>query len=72
MPIDHVGSMVSLAKQMRMDLDRNSLETRVQTETLRLLLTTLIDLGTPNAPVMHAQAARTVAETIAGFNNGQQ
>lgn len=63
--IDHVGSAVNLAKQMRMDLDPDSLETRVPTATLRLLLDMLIDLGSPGLPIMQIEQRKTVAEMIA-------
>ena len=40
--------MVNLAKTVLSGVDRKKLETPVQTETLCLLLETLIDLGTPD------------------------
>lgn len=42
-----LASTVNLAKSWLMTLDRRQLETPVPTETLRLFLSTLIDLGTP-------------------------
>ena len=67
MPIDHTGSCVNLAKQMLMDLDSAAINTAVQTETLRMLLEKLIELGSPQVQVMQAERARTVAETIRSF-----
>ena len=44
---DQIASAVALARGMKATLDYGRLETSVQTGTLGLLLTTLIDLGTP-------------------------
>jgi|HubBroStandDraft_1064217.scaffolds.fasta_scaffold26111_3 hypothetical protein len=68
MAIDHVGSMVNLAKQMKLDLTGVGERTEVQTATLRLLLDTLIEVGTPNIQKLQVDAARTVAQMIEGFN----
>ena len=43
--IDDTASAVNTAKGILMTLDKNRLETPVQTEQLRWLLQTLIDLG---------------------------
>lgn len=45
--IDRTASAVNLARSMLSTLDRSRLETPVQTETLRMLLETIVDLGTP-------------------------
>jgi hypothetical protein len=45
MPIDHTASAVNRAKDILMVLDKHRLETPVQTEELRWLLQTLVDLG---------------------------
>lgn len=50
------GTVFALAKQMLMDLDRNSLSTPVPTATLELLLTTLIGALGPPQPPMPATA----------------
>lgn len=44
---DRTASVVALARNVLGGVDKSRLETPVQTETLRLLLETLIDLGTP-------------------------
>jgi len=62
--IDQVGSCVNLAKQMRRDLDMTALTTPVQTHTLKMLLDLVVELGEPQAPAMHEQRARTVAEMV--------
>lgn len=68
MPIDHIGSMVNLARQRLMDLDLKTLKTEIGTHELKVLLETLISLGTPEAPkIMDAEARKTVAERIARF-----
>ena len=45
MPIDQTASAVNTAKGILMSLDKNKLETPVQTEQLRWLLQTLVELG---------------------------
>lgn len=50
------GTIFALAKQMLMDLDRNTLTTAVPTATLELLLTTLIGALGPPQPPMPATA----------------
>ena len=47
--IDQTASAVNAAKAILMGLDKNRIETPVQTEHLRWLLQTLVDLGT--API---------------------
>lgn len=64
MPIDHVGSTVNLAKQLRMDLDLSAEFFKINPHTFKMLLDTLIDLGEPNVPVMQTERAKTVAESI--------
>lgn len=44
--IDQIASAVNRAKAILMDLDKKRIETPVQTEELRWLLNTLVDLGT--------------------------
>lgn len=61
---DQTASTVSLARQILQGIDRRSLNTPVQTESLVLLLTTFIDLATPRHP-SHEAAARTVATNMA-------
>lgn len=62
MPIhDRTASTVNLAKSWLFTLDRSKIDTAVPTETLRLWLETLIDLGTPSsAHEVGDSAARTV------------
>jgi hypothetical protein len=65
MPIhDTVASTVNLAKSWLFTLDRSKIETAVPTETLRLWLETLIDLGTPSTDHAIADAA---ARTVMGM-----
>lgn len=65
--IDRTATTVNLAKSILFGLDRKSLETPVQTQTLILLLDTLIDLGTPSVGQKVGDGAmRTVmAHTVA-------
>jgi len=62
MPVhNQTASTVMLAKSWLLTLDSSQVETRVPTESLRLWLTTLVDLGTPSeAEAVATGAARTV------------
>jgi hypothetical protein len=62
MPVHNAtASVVALAKSWLMTLDRTRLDTPVPTETLRLWLETIIDLGTPSADhTLGDSAMRTV------------
>ncbi len=62
MPIhNQTASVVNLAKSWLMTLERSRIETPMPTETLRLILETLIELGTPAAAHEVADAGvRTV------------
>jgi hypothetical protein len=44
---DRTASVLALARNILGGIDKSRLETPVQTESLRLLLETLIELGTP-------------------------
>lgn len=73
---DRTASVLSLARNILSGLDKSRLETPVQTESLRLLLTTLIELGTPptvqkvadgaNRTVMGLQTMVSEAEKARG------
>lgn len=66
---DRIATTVNLAKSIRMGLDKSTIETPVQTETLRLLLDTLIDLGTPPAVQKVAEgASRTVLGRVTAID----
>ena len=73
MPVHNVlASTVNLAKSWLMTLDRSRIETPVPTETLRLWLETLIDLGTPSTDHgIGDAAARTVMGRTAERAGGQ-
>jgi hypothetical protein len=55
--IDQTASAVNAAKGILMGLDKANIETPVQTETLRWLLETLVDLGTRPAENKVADSA---------------
>lgn len=61
--IDQIASAVNAAKGILMTLDRSRIETPVQTETLRWLLGTLVELGT--APV-EAKVADGAFKSVLG------
>ena len=66
---DQTASILSLARNVLSGVDPGQLETRVNTASLKLLLETLIALGTP-AHVVSDSAPRTVAEHMAALNAG--
>lgn len=78
--IDHTASTVALARTLMMDLDPTSVDTRIPTATLRLVLETLIALGgergspvpnalsSPSAEARAAAARNTVAGRIAAHD----
>lgn len=74
MPVhDATASVVALARTILMGLDPNRIETPVQTESLRLILTTFIDTATPQENVMRGQAAeRSVMSGLALVNGAQK
>lgn len=62
---DRTASTVALARNILMGVDKEKLETPVQTHTLILLLETLIDLGTPGVfGKISDGAAKTVAASM--------
>lgn len=64
--------MVSLAKTLRMGLDKSQEKTTLPTATLELLLVTLIDYyesGNPTARNVMTQQAGAVAAHISEFGN---
>lgn len=74
MPIhDQVASVVNLAKAELMTLDRRNIETPVQTEKLRLMLTTLIELGEPpQARTLADSGRRTVMGHMAQIGEAEK
>ena len=62
--IDTTASAVNTAKGILMTLDKGSIETRVQTETLRWLLTTLVELGS-HVPNIHDPSTRRPERSVA-------
>ena len=58
MMIDHIASTVNLARSWLMTLDKNRIDTPVPTETLRLLLETVIRLGQPDTVTAVDDASR--------------
>lgn len=58
--IDHVGNAVILARAQLQAIDPSALETKVQTGTYRLLLETLITLGTRSHQQKSADGAAHV------------
>ncbi len=61
--IDETANAVNAAKGILMSLDKARIETPVQTETLRWLLTTLVELGT--APV-ETKVAESAFKSVLG------
>ena len=66
---DQTASILALARNVLSGVDPSQIETRVNTASLKLLLETLIALGTP-AHVISDSAPRTVAEHMAALNAG--
>jgi hypothetical protein len=63
--IDHLASTVALAKTMRMALGAD-VQTSVDTAQLRLVLDTLIDVGTPvESERLGMAAAKAVSDHVA-------
>ena len=54
MAINQTASVVNLAKSLRDGLDPSALNTTVQTQTLRLVLDTLIELGQQDNPTANS------------------
>jgi len=66
---DQVASVLSLARRVRDGIDTRRLTTEVQSAELRLLLDTLIMLGTPKSVDRTADVqARTVAQSLTALN----
>jgi hypothetical protein len=69
---NQTASVVSLAKTVRMGLDKSKEITALSTPTLELLLNTLIELGegsNPTARRMDSAAAGYVASRITGVES---
>jgi hypothetical protein len=58
---NQTSSIVNLARVVREGIDSRNVTTSVQTETLKLLLDTLIELGEPNH---HAKVGDTARRTV--------
>jgi hypothetical protein len=65
MPLhDHVSSVLALARNVRDSIDPSKTHTLVQNESLKLLMNTLIELGTPG---QNKKLAESAAKTVAGM-----
>ena len=65
MPLhDHVSSILALARNVRDGIDTSRTHTLVQNESLKLLMDTLIELGTPG---QHKKLADAASKTVAGM-----
>jgi hypothetical protein len=70
---DQTASVVSLAKTMRMSLDRRKVETSVRTESLILVLETFLALAQPGSHQKIADSAtRSVSDLVRQIENASQ
>lgn len=68
---NRIGSAVNLAKSELMAMDLASIDTKIRTQTLKLLLDVLIELGTSRNPQhmkMEDAAAKFVVQRTARIN----
>ena len=71
--IDQNANIVSLARQMRMDLDPAALKTEVQTATLITVLEWVMDFGRSDATRAVAESAgKAVREHVAKVETEQR
>jgi hypothetical protein len=69
---DHTASVLALARNILGGVDSRQVETRVQTESLKLILNTLIMLGTPKSAGRTAEVqAKTVAQSLTALNRAR-
>lgn len=61
---NETGSVVNMAQQTLRDLDPSSVETRISTAQLELMLKTLIKLGQPETAQQVSTAGARSIETI--------
>ena len=73
MPIhNQVASTVALAKSWLLTLDRASIETKIPTATLELMLQSIVDMGTPaHDQAVSDAASRTVMGRMAQPERGR-
>jgi hypothetical protein len=74
MPVHNVtASMVNLARAQLQGVDKASITTTIQTQTLILLLETLIDLGTPAAvSTLEDSAKRTIMGHVTAISEAER
>lgn len=74
MPIHNVNaSMCNLAKGWLTSLDEASIETKIPTATLKLLLETLISLTTPDAAFkVEESGMRSIMGAMAAINEAER
>ena len=61
---DHITSTMNMAKVLRDSIDPKTTHTSVRNETLKLLIETIIELGTPN---QHIKLDRETKRTVEGM-----
>lgn len=69
---DQVASVVAMAKQFRLSLDRSAINTALPTASLALIFDTLVDLGERNnqtARKIESSTSALVASRITGIES---